>query len=75
MSTAAQAVHIARAADVTFENTGRRAQFMYRDPDIRDATDGRFDVKVLRTSTGPGARSVSHYVHDLDYQMVYVLKG
>ncbi len=68
-------VCISRAADATFEDVGRRSLFAYRDLGIREATGGRYDAHVLRTGTGTGERKVPRHVHDLDLQMVYVLKG
>ncbi len=68
-------VCIARAADAKFEDVGRRVQLEYRDLGVREATGGRYDAHVLRTGTGTGERSVPRHVHDLDLQLVYVLKG
>ncbi len=68
-------VCIARAADAKFEDVGRRVQLEYRDLGVREATGGRYDAHVLRTGTGTGERKVPCHVHDLDLQMVYVLKG
>ncbi len=64
---------ISRAEDAEFEDVGRRAQLVYRDLGVREATGGRYDARVLRTGTGE--RKVPCHVHYLDLQMVYILKG
>ena len=66
-------ISISRADDAEFEDVGRRAQLIYRDLGVREATGGRYDARVLRTGTGE--RKVPRHVHELDFQMVYVLKG
>ena len=56
--------------------TGLRTFFEYRDLGIDQATDGTFNAHVIRVKkpveafphTGP-------HVHELDFQMFYVLKG
>jgi quercetin dioxygenase-like cupin family protein len=64
---------VRHAADATFE-TGLRAFFAYRDVGIREATGGAFGAHVIRAVPGEGARPQWH-IHELDFQMVYVLKG
>ena len=73
MADAEHEISISRAEDAQFEDVGRRAQLIYRDLGVREATGGRYDARVLRTGTGE--RKVPRHVHKLDFQMVYVLKG
>ena len=65
---------IHKARERTGTEEGLRAFFHYRDLGIAEATDGRFVAHVIRAREGQGANPVWH-VHDLDFQMVYVLKG
>ena len=65
---------IHKAAEQTPAAEGLRAFFHYRDLGIETATDGRFVAHVIKAREGHGANPVWH-VHDLDFQMVYVLKG
>ncbi len=53
---------------------GLRGFFEYRDLGIKDATGGRLTAHVIRARDGHDARPEWHF-HDLDFQMVYVLKG
>jgi len=53
---------------------GLRAFFEYRDLGISKATDGKFIAHVIRAVPGQHAEPVWH-THDLDFQMVYILKG
>jgi len=53
---------------------GLRAFFEYRDLGIKDATKGKFVAHVIRAIPGRHAESQWH-THDLDFQMVYILKG
>ena len=65
----------ARAAEAQWTQ-GLRKFFEYRDLGINEATDGRYNAHVIRVikpvsefpHTGPHA-------HDLQFQMIYVLKG
>jgi quercetin dioxygenase-like cupin family protein len=57
-------------------DTGLRAYSAYRDLGVAAATDGMVQAHVIRM-TKPfeeGEVSTPHY-HDVDFQMVYVLKG
>ncbi|MGE4660520.1 MAG: cupin domain-containing protein, partial [Arenicellales bacterium] len=55
---------------------GLRKFFEYRDLGISEATDGAYNAHVIRVKqpvaefphTGP-------HVHDLEFQMIYILKG
>ena len=55
---------------------GRRDFFAYRDLGIAPATDGMVQAHVIRMTKPFTAEEVAipHY-HDVDFQMVYVLKG
>jgi quercetin dioxygenase-like cupin family protein len=53
---------------------GLRAFFEYRDLGIHSATGGRIGAHVIRAVPGEGAKPEWH-THDLEFQMVYVLKG
>jgi len=55
---------------------GLRAYAKYRDLGIADATHGKVRAHVIRFTTPfePGEVSKRHY-HDVEFQMVYVLKG
>ena len=52
---------------------GLRPQYEYRDLGIREATGGRVGAHVIRVRDAH-ALSPEH-VHDLEFQMIYVLKG
>jgi mannose-6-phosphate isomerase-like protein (cupin superfamily) len=64
-----------RAAENPFVSGGLRIYREYRDLGIADATDGKIHAHIIRTTKPcPDGGSGLHY-HDLDFQMVYVLKG
>ena len=65
---------VARAEDTPFEADGLRSFFEYRDLGVGGSTGGRFHAHVIRARGGRGER-VGWHRHDLDFQMVYVLKG
>ena len=70
-----QAVVISHHDDNDFD-TGLRAYSAYRDLGVAAATRGKVRAHVIRM-TRPfdgGEVAVPHY-HDVDFQMVYVLKG
>ncbi|MFC3119308.1 cupin domain-containing protein [Jhaorihella thermophila] len=69
-----QAFTVSHADDSPFVGEGLRAFFEYRDLGIRDATRGRFGAHVIRAVPGMESPGEWHS-HDLDFQMVYVLKG
>ena len=53
---------------------GLRPHFEYRDLGIGGATEGKVLAQVIRArmpSEGPG----DEHLHELDFQMVYILKG
>ena len=64
-----------RKKDNPFVSGGLRVYREYRDLGIADATDGRVHAHIIRTTKPcPEGGSGLHY-HDLEFQMVYVLKG
>ncbi len=69
-----QAFTISHADDGRFEGRGLRAFFEYRDLGIGEATKGRFHAHVIRAVPGMESPGAWHR-HELDFQMVYVLKG
>ena len=53
---------------------GLRAFFEYRDLGVATASHGKYSANVIRAIPGRHAEAKWH-VHDLDFQMIYVLKG
>jgi quercetin dioxygenase-like cupin family protein len=53
---------------------GLRAFFEYRDLGIKEATAGKVIAHVIRAIPGVQAMPQRHH-HDVEFQMVYVLKG
>jgi len=75
LSPATQRFAASFAKDAAFETEGLRAYRAYRDLGIAAATGGAVRAHVIRTTRpAPPGGSGLHY-HDLDFQMVYVLKG
>jgi hypothetical protein len=64
---------VTRARDARFER-GLRTYYEYRDLGIKDATDGKIDVHVIRAVPGEPFSSEPH-VHRTTFQLIYVLKG
>jgi len=63
-----------RGKDAVFESGGLRCFFEYRDLGIGKATGGKYFAHVIRAQRPCDKGTGSHY-HELDFQMVYVLKG
>jgi quercetin dioxygenase-like cupin family protein len=57
-----------------FSARGLRGFFEYRDLGIGEATGGKVNAHVIRARDNHEAQPEWHF-HDLDFQMVYVLKG
>ena len=53
---------------------GLRAFFEYRNLGIDTATNGAYAANVIRAVPGKYAEGDWH-VHDLDFQMIYILQG
>jgi hypothetical protein len=71
-----QTVAISHHRDEDFRADGLRAYAKYRDLGIADATHGLARAHVIRLvgPCDPAEVSKLHY-HDVEFQMVYVLKG
>jgi hypothetical protein len=71
-----QRVAISHHRDEDFKADGLRAYAQYRDLGIADATHGLARAHVIRLigPCNPDEVSKLHY-HDVEFQMVYVLKG
>ena len=71
-----QRVAISHHRDEDFKADGLRAYAQYRDLGIADATHGLARAHVIRLigPCDPAEVSKLHY-HDVEFQMVYVLKG
>jgi mannose-6-phosphate isomerase-like protein (cupin superfamily) len=57
-----------------FKADGLRPFFEYRDLGIKGATGGRVLAHVIRARPGVPAKPEHHH-HEVQFQMVYVLKG
>jgi len=69
-----QAFTISHADASPFRGAGLRPFFEYRQLGIAEATGGRYGAHVIRAVPGMESPAAWH-THDLDFQMVYVLKG
>ena len=71
-----QRIAISHHRDEDFQTSGLRAYAQYRDLGIADATHGLAQAHVIRLigPCNPAEVSKLHY-HDVEFQMVYVLKG
>ena len=64
-----------RAKDNPFVSEGLRVYREYRDLSIGEATNGKVHAHIIRTTKPcPEGGSGLHY-HDVDFQMVMVMKG
>jgi mannose-6-phosphate isomerase-like protein (cupin superfamily) len=71
-----QRIAISHYRDEDFLTNGLRTYAQYRDLGIADATDGLAQAHVIRLigPCNPAEVSKLHF-HDVEFQMVYVLKG
>jgi mannose-6-phosphate isomerase-like protein (cupin superfamily) len=71
-----QRIAVSHHRDADFKADGLRAYAHYRDLGIKDATHGLAQAHVIRLLGPCDPQEVSklHY-HDVEFQMVYVLKG
>src|SRR5256885_8198047 len=71
-----QRIAISHYRDEDFKADGLRAYAQYRDLGIADASNGLAQAHVIRLigPCNPAEVSKLHY-HDVEFQMVYVLKG
>jgi len=65
---------VVHAGDTAFENDGLRPFFLYKDLGIRNATGGAALAHLIRAKPGTHAQPIWHH-HDVQFQMVYVLRG
>ncbi len=65
---------VSHLKDARYESEGLRSFFEYRDLGIKAATGGRVGAHVIRAKPGEHVSSGWH-THDLEVQLVYVLKG
>jgi mannose-6-phosphate isomerase-like protein (cupin superfamily) len=71
-----QRIAISHHREEDFKADGLRAYATYRDLGIKDATDGLAQAHVIRLVGPCNPEEVSKlHFHDVDFQMVYVLKG
>lgn len=70
-----QKFSVVHAEDGAFEGSGLRAQFEYKDLGIKGATDGRYHAHIIRSTGGTGPEVGNHLHYNIDFQLVYVLKG
>jgi mannose-6-phosphate isomerase-like protein (cupin superfamily) len=71
-----QRIAISHYRDEDFKADGLRAYAQYRDLGIADATNGLARAHVIRLVGPCNPEEVSKlHFHDVDFQMVYVLKG
>src|SRR5262245_29940606 len=73
---AKQQIAVSHHREEDFKADGLRAYAKYRDLGIKDATHGLAQAHVIRLQGPCNPEEVSklHY-HDVEFQMVYVLKG
>ncbi|MBV7408938.1 MULTISPECIES: cupin domain-containing protein [Roseobacteraceae] len=69
-----QAFAISHADSGAFQSEGLRPFFEYRQLGISEATKGAYGAHVIRAVPGMESSGTWHS-HDLDFQMVYVIKG
>ncbi len=65
--------HLTHEKDAYWD-TGLREYFAYRDLGMVEATGGKVRAHVIRSSK-PCDKPGDLHLHELDFQMVYVLKG
>lgn len=65
---------VQHAREGQFVTDGLRQYFEYRDLGVRDATDGKAVMHVIRAREGTNATGEWHR-HAVQMQLVYVLKG
>ena len=71
-----QRIAISHHREEDFKTDGLRAYATYRDLGIKDATDGLAQAHVIRLVGPCNPEEVSKlHFHDVDFQMVFVLKG
>ena len=71
-----QKLHISHLREEDFKVQGLRAYTLSRDLGMAEATGGMVDAHVNRRARPFDAAEVAHrHFHDIQFQLVYVLKG
>lgn len=70
-----QKFSVVHANDGEFHGGGLRGQFAYKDLGIREATGGRYHAHVIKAMTRPETEIGLHLHDNIDFQLVYILKG
>lgn len=70
-----QRLSIVHAEDSEFVGDGLRKCFEYRDLGIKDATDGNYHAHVIRALDQQEDGIGLHRHNEIEFQMVYILKG
>ncbi len=71
-----QPLLVNHAREEDFKTEGLRSYAAYRDLGVKDATGGMVLAHVIRAAKPFGPDAVSHeHIHEVDFQMVYCLKG
>jgi quercetin dioxygenase-like cupin family protein len=71
-----QKFHVSHLADAEFKGDGLRPYVVYRDLGAKEATGGLVDAHVNARGRPFDQEAVSkRHIHDVKFQMVYVLKG
>lgn len=70
-----QKLSVVHADDARFEPDGLRACFVYRDLGISAATQGRYHAHVIKAVDVEEDGIGLHRHNEIDFQMVYILKG
>lgn len=70
-----QTLSVAHADDNAFEADGLRPCFVYRDLGINAATNGRYHAHVIKAVERQDGGIGLHRHNEIEFQMVYILKG
>jgi mannose-6-phosphate isomerase-like protein (cupin superfamily) len=71
-----QKLHISHLREEDFKISGLRSYALTRDLGFAEATGGMVDAHVNRRARPFDAKEVAHeHFHDIQFQLVYVLKG
>lgn len=73
--TTTQRFHVSHLAEGDFKGDGLRAYSTYRDLGIAAATNGLAQAHVIRMTEPFDAKWSQRHHHDVQFQLVYVLKG
>ena len=70
-----QTFHVSHADEADFKSGGLRAYSAYRDLGVAAASGGLATAQVIRMTAPFSERFAQRHHHDLQFQLVYVLKG